>query len=174
MKILVKFAVVAVVVLLCSNVSAQQNLKIAHINTETLMMSMPERDSAVKQLETLQKQLEQEMENLQVELRKKYDDYTQNSKNWTDLVRASREDEINMMNQKLQTFRQSAQEELQKKNADLMQPIITKIMKVVEEVAKEQNVTYVLESTEGGSILYKSLDALDLLPLVQTKMGIKK
>ncbi len=172
MKNLIKIVVVAVL-FCCGEAYAQTALKIAHINTQDLIMTMPERDAAVKELEALQKELGQEYELLQVEFNKKYQDYLANSKNLTDLVRTSREQELQDMSRNMSTFEQSAQEEISKKNSDLMSPITDKITKTIADVAKEQNITYVLDSSPG-MMLYKSLDAIDLLPAVQAKMGIKK
>ncbi len=172
MKSLTKIVIVAVL-FCCGEAYAQNTLKVGHINTEDLLMSMPERDAAVKELEALQKELSQEYELLQVELNKKYQDYLTNSKNLTELVRSSREQEIQAMQRNMSTFEQSAQEEISKKNSDLMAPITDKITKTIADVAKEQNITYVLDSSPG-MMLYRSLDAIDLLPAVQAKMGIKK
>jgi outer membrane protein len=171
MKNILKFVFVLIVGALCNHVSAQQKpLKLAHINTQELMTSMPEYDSAMIKIQQLSKQLELDLEALQVELRRKYEDYTQNSKNWTDVMRTSKEQEIQTMNRNMEIAEQSAQEELYKKQNDFVAPIREKILKAITDVAQAESITYVMEAQ---GLLYRSPDSRDLLAPVREKLGIK-
>jgi outer membrane protein len=155
---------------LCSHVSAQQKpLKMAHINTQELMTSMPEYDSATVKMQKLQKQLELDLEALQTELGKKFEEYAQNSKNWTDLVRSSHERDIQTMQQNVEVARQSAQEEFGRKQEEFFQPVREKALKTISEVAQAENITYVMEAQ---GLLYHASDSKDILPLVREKLGI--
>ncbi len=171
MKTLLKFVFVIALIVCCNNIFAQKPLKLAYVDMQALVASMPAYDSAMVKMQKVQKELQDEMELLNVERNKKYEDYTTNSKNWTDLVRQSREQEIMTMNQKIQTFQESAMESLQQEEAKLMQPLLDRANKAIDAVAKANDITYVLNSQ---AILAKSMDSLDLLPLVQQHMGIKK
>lgn len=173
MKTLLKFVFVLAIVTLCGNVSAQKPLKLAHLNVDELVQSMPDYDTAMRKMQKLSKDLQTEMESMQVEYNKKFEDYNTNAKNLTDLVRQSREQELVAMQQKMQVFRESAQEQMDQEQAKLLQPIIEKINKAVEVVAKEQGITYVLSANQQ-ILLYKSLDSQDIMPLVQQQLGVKK
>lgn len=154
----------------CSHVSAQQKpLKLAHINTQELMTSMPEYDSATVKMQKLQKQLELDLEALQTELAKKFEEYAQNSKNWTDLVRSSHERDIQTMQQNVEVARQSAQEEFGRKQEEFFQPVREKALKTISEVAQAENITYVIEAQ---GLLYHAPDSKDILPQVREKLGI--
>ncbi|MDR1154717.1 MAG: OmpH family outer membrane protein [Bacteroidales bacterium] len=170
MKTILKFVLVIAIVALCSNVSAQ-TLKLAHININELVVSMSEYDSAMVKMQKIQKQLESEMETLQVEYRRKLDDYTKNEASLTDIVKQSRQQELVGYQQRLQTFSESAQQTLEDENNKLMQPVLEKANKAIETVAKEQGITYVLSAQ---AVLYKAIDSVDLLPAVKQHMGIKK
>ncbi len=50
-----------------------------------------------------------------------------------------------------------------------MKPIYDKAQAAIAEVAKEKGLIYVFEV---NSVLYKSNESVDLLPLVKTKLGI--
>jgi outer membrane protein len=136
------------------------------------MQSMPEYDSAVVKIQKFVKDLEAELEYMQVELNRKSDDFQKNSANLTELVRNSRQQEIVGMQQRMQEFQQSAQQNIEQEQAKLFQPVIDKAMKAIEDVAKENSITYVIEAQQ--ILLYKAGDAQDLLPLVKQHLGIKK
>ncbi|MDR1115446.1 MAG: OmpH family outer membrane protein [Tannerella sp.] len=170
MKTTLKFVLVIAIVAFCSNVSAQA-LKLAHINMQELIVSMSEYDTAMVKMQKVTRGLESELETLNVERNKKIEEYTTNSKNWTDLVRQSKEQELQSINQRIQLFQEQAQESLQQENDKLMQPVLEKANKAIETVAKEQGITYVLSSQ---AVLYKAIDSVDLLPAVKQHMGIKK
>ncbi|HNQ38924.1 MAG TPA: OmpH family outer membrane protein, partial [Prolixibacteraceae bacterium] len=76
--------------------------------------------------------------------------------------------------QRIQNFSQVAQQQLQQKQAEMLRPIFEKAQKAVADVAKEKGLIYVFDvSGELGTVLYRSNESLDLLPLVKTKLGIK-
>ena len=172
MKNTLKLALLAgVFVAFCNTVSAQ-NLKLAHINMQELIVTMPEYDTAMVKLQKFGKDLENEIELLQVEFNRKYDDYLKNRDNQTDLVRRTREEELQQMSQRMQTFQQQAQESYAVEQEKLIQPVVEKANKALETVAKEQGVTYVM-SADPQILLFKAIGTLDLLPAVKQHLGIK-
>jgi outer membrane protein len=169
MKILKIVVAVSFVLAICNSTYAQKPLKLAHIDSQELMQSMPEWDSALVKMQKIQKDLQTEMEGLQVEYNRKLEEYANNQKNWTDLVRQSREQELRTLQQRMQEFQDAAGEDFQKEQAKLIQPIREKANKAIETVAKEQGITYVLEAQV---LLFKATDSLDMLSLVQQQLGI--
>lgn len=172
MKTLLKL-VTAVVIYTLSNgyASAQTQPKFAHINMQELIVSMAEYDSAMVKMQKITKGLEQELESMNVERNKKFEEYSTKSKDWTDLVRQSREQEIQGITSRIQQFQESAQQQIEDEQTKLMQPIYEKANKAIEAVAKEQGITYVLAAQ---ALTYKAIDAKDLLPAVKQHLGIKK
>jgi outer membrane protein len=88
----------------------------------------------------------------------------------TDAIRQVKEDELQSISTRIQTFQQQAQENLSKENDKLFQPVIEKARKAIAEVGKEQGLLYVFDV---NGVLYHSEQSMDLLPLVKTKLGIK-
>lgn len=152
---------------------SQQKLKLGHLNSNDLLEAMPERISAQKTLQDFSKQLEDQLVTMQEELEKKYNEYLEKKDNMSELIRKNKEEELMSIQQRIQTFQTNAQQELQKKEQDLLKPIIDKAKKAIEDVAKENAYTYILD-TGSGSVLYFPKESDDILPLVKKKLGITK
>ncbi len=148
-----------------------QELKFGHIDSRELLMSMPESDSAQAKIQRLAADYDQQMEEMQVELNKKYDDYLQNRDKYTNLIRQTKEADIQEMQQRIQNFQQMAQEDLQTQQSQLMRPIIEKANKAVREVAEEKGFIYIFDIGSGNPV-YWSDKSTDVLPLVKAKLGI--
>lgn len=169
MKLFIKSFVFTFFLLLCFSISAQ---KFAHINSQDLLMSMPESDSAQAKIEQLATNYEEQLEEMQVELNKKYDEYINNRDRYTDLIRQTKESEIADLQDRIQQFESVATQELQNQRNMLLQPIIEKANKAIKEVADEQNIMYVFDVSQGNPI-YFSEQSLDILPLVKKKLGLQ-
>ena len=61
--------------------------------------------------------------------------------------------EITGLEQRIQTFQQNAQQSLQAKEQELLEPILAKARKAIEDVATEGDYTYIFDKSIG-SILY--------------------
>ncbi len=149
-----------------------QNLKFGHINSQELLQAMPENDSAQAQLQRFAQQLQDQMDELQVEYNKKLQDYQAQQGQLTDLIRKTKEQELIDMQKNIQTFQANAQQEMQKKQQELLQPIIDKANKAIKEVARENGFIYIFD-VAGGVILYYSEKSVDILPMVKKKLGIE-
>ncbi len=145
--------------------------KIGHINSQELLAAMPETDSAQKQLEALAKEHDLALEEMSVEFNKKLEDLNSNYNTLSELVRSSKEAELQDLQKRIQTFQQTAEQDLQRKRYELFQPIQEKAVNAVNEVAKEMGLTYVIDSGTGV-VVYMGDDALDLLPKVKAKLGL--
>jgi len=167
-KIIKSFAVSAVIVAASfTNASAQ---KTAHINLDSLHRLMPEHKKAEQDMQEYAKQLESQITAMQAELQDKYAKYQAESKDLAEIVRTSREKELNDLNQRIQDFQQQAQVDYQKKSAELSKPLFDKAKKAIEQVAKENGFKYVLD-TSTGVVLYSD-PTEDIMSLVVKKLGI--
>jgi outer membrane protein len=154
-----------------AQVSAQ--LKIGHINTNNLIASMPEADSAQAQLQALNDELSRTGEELQVEYRKALVDYENKRDSLTALVRRTKEAALQDMMSRIQEFGNNSQIELQNRQEELFQPILVKAQNAIQSVAEEKGFDYVLDTGTGAVLTIPKDESLDILPLVQAKLGIK-
>ena len=168
MKNIVKSIVIVVVVLISSFTANAQ--KIAHVNLDSLISIMPESKTAQQAVQDYAKQLEQQVTAMQTELQTKYAEYQEKSKDLAEVVRASKEKELNDLNQRIQDFQQQAQADYQKKSAELSKPVYEKAKKAIDQVAKENGYKYVLDTSTGIVIYNEPAD--DIFALVVKKLGI--
>ncbi|MFH0892885.1 MAG: OmpH family outer membrane protein [Bacteroidota bacterium] len=150
---------------------AQNKQKIGHIDSNELLGIMPGRDSAKKVIENYAKSLDDQLTIMKNELQTKYDDYTANGAKYTDLIKQVKEKELVDLQKRIQDFQESAQSELQKKEGELMQPIIDKAKKAIEDVAKANGYTYIIDAGVGVLLYFEKGD--DILPLVKKQLNLK-
>ncbi len=158
------------------SVAGHAQLKIGHINSQELLASMPETDSAQKKLEKKQEEHSLRMEEIQVEFNKKLEAYQQKMQDTENpmslLERQDREAELQSLQERASNYEQVIQQDLQMLQSQLFQPIQEKAISAINEVAEENNFTYILD-TGSGTVVYKSADSEDILPLVKTKLGLE-
>ncbi|MGB0403375.1 MAG: OmpH family outer membrane protein [Salibacteraceae bacterium] len=171
MKVLFKISIVAAVLLSALATTAQKAGKFGHINSNDLLLVMPEKDTAEIQLQNYAKELELQLSTMTTEYEKKYTDYQQNVGSMSEVIRSSKEEEIMDLQNRIQEFQTRAQQSLQKKEAEIMEPLIKKAKDAINEVAKANGYTYIFDSGVGALLYYPEGD--NILPLVKVKMGIK-
>jgi outer membrane protein len=149
-----------------------QELKLGHINTQELISMMPESDSAQKKLQKEAQDLEKQMELMQVEYNNKLEQYVNEQEQMSEIIKQTKEEELQSLQQRIQSFQGTAQQNLQKVQSKLFQPILKKANGAIEEVAKEQGFTYVFDSS-AGVIIFAAEDSKDIMPLVKEKLGLE-
>jgi len=150
----------------------QGKQKFGHINSNDLLQAMPENQQARDALQQHSKELETQLMAMQAELEQKYNDYLSKKDSLSQLIQQTRESELNDLNNRIQSFQQTAQKDLQAKEAELLQPIIEKARNTIREVAKEQGYTYVFDTSTGALVFWPE-DSDDILPLVKAKLGMQ-
>ena len=133
---------------------------------------MPERTTALNQLEKTAKELEDMLGTMQTELQTMFKEYTDKRETMSDLVRQAKEEDIQAKQQRIETFRAQSEQQLQQKQQELMKPIVEKADSAIEVVAKEQGLIYVFDIS-SRVVVYKSNQSVDVLPIVKKKLGIE-
>lgn len=147
--------------------------KIAHIDFDSLISIMPQMDSIKKVSQDFYKALEAQLVAMNNEYQQKKADYDANEKNWTDLIKNIKKQELQELANRIQDFQYQAQTEIEKKNAELAKPLYDKAKKAIAEVAKEKGYKLVIDSSEAVSAVLYSEPTDDILPQVKAKLGIK-
>ncbi|MEO6304878.1 MAG: OmpH family outer membrane protein [Bacteroidia bacterium] len=142
--------------------------KIAHLSLDSLISLMPETKIAKEAAQNYLKGIDAESISMQTELETKYKDYMEKQATMSDLVKKTKEDELNQLQRRIEDFKQQAQQDYQRKTAELTAPIMDKAKKGIEAVAKEGGYKYVLD-TSAGSILYSEASE-DVLGAVKKKL----
>ena len=151
MKKILKIVLTVAFVAGSTSVFAQ---KLGRINMQELVFAMPETAEMQKNLEAYQKELQDQLETIGVEFNNKLNEYTKqvSDKNSTmsDSVRQLKEKELNDLKTRYDEFVQVSQQDMQKKQGELLEPIIVKAVAYFDEAV-----------------------VTDILPAVKTKLGIK-
>lgn len=145
--------------------------KFGYINTQELFAQMPEVKVANTQLDSLQSYYEGVLATMQEEYQKKLQDYQSKQATMTDAIKQITEEEIMTIQQRIQTTYETAKEDVQKKQQELLAPIHEKMAKAIQKVGESEAYTFVFDS--AVSTVYVGKDAADLMPAVKKELGIK-
>lgn len=165
-----KSLVVAIVLFVGATSFVNAQSKVAHIDTQSLMESMPEMKAAQNQLEKLQKTYDTEIKAMAKEFEAKVKQYGNEEGSKTQEENEKRVLEVQGMEKNISAYRQQALKDLQQKELDVYQPILDKARAAIQKVARAQGIQYVLDSTTGSGILLA--DGKDLLVDVKKELGI--
>ena len=143
--------------------------KVAHIDTQQLIGQMPEVVAAQKQLEELEKTYTNQIESTYKEFQTKAQSYSADAANQTDVTNQARQKELETMQQNINQYRETAAQDLQKKQVEMMRPLYDKAKAAIEKVASAQGFDYVLDATAGGSVIMAK--GKDLMADVKAELG---
>ena len=168
-----KGLIVVVLALLAfgGNAMAQKNIKLGHIKSNDLMQIMPGRDSAQAALQKEVEALQAELETMNKEFETKYNDYLAKRDQLSELIRKTKESDLQSMRARIEESQTNAQKMLEERQEALLKPIVDRAKKAIEEVGKENGYTYIFDAGIG-TVLY-SQDSDDIMPLVKKKLGLK-
>lgn len=155
--------------LLISISSFSQN-KFGYIDSQELLLLMPERKTAEEEVQTFAKSLESQLQAMTAEYQQSVQEYQANEATYTDLVKQDKVTEITGLEQRIQSFQQNAQQALQSKEQELLEPILQKARKAIEDVASEGDYTYIFDKSIG-SILYVK-ESENILEKVKKKLKL--
>ncbi len=144
--------------------------KLGYVNSQELFSQMPELNQVKLRMDTLQNQYETSLANMQEEFNKKVSAFQSEQANLTDGVKEFRQQELAEMEQRIQLFYQTAQQDIQKKQQEYLTPLHEKMTKAIQAVGEAEGFTYIFDS---AAMVYISPDAVNVMPQVKTRLGIK-
>ncbi len=172
MKTIFISLIIAFTLLTGNALKAQSPQKFGCINANELVQFMPENDSVMQLIEQRSQEFAKQAEELDVEFRKKYDNYVVSRDSLSPLIRKAKEEELTSMSRNIETFTAAARQELDKYQQDLYQPVLTKAQNAIQEVADEQGITFVLDTSRGSLLVFPQEPPVNLMEAVKKKLGI--
>ena len=169
MKKIVTVLVVVMGLMLTGKSTSAQN-KFGYVSMQELITSMPEYKKADTSMNDFRNALAQQFEDMKKEFNEQ--DSLLSSKDTAKFNKAQLEVKRRTLAElytKVTGFQQQAQEQLQAKQQELIAPIQKRAIEAIQNVAKENGYTYVLQK----EALYVYPNAEDLLPLVKKKLNLK-
>ena len=163
-----KILVVLFAVLIAAPTFAQQ--KFGHVDSAALLELMPEKAKAEKELEAFAKEFQTALEAMAKEYEGKVTAFQSGEKDMIATVRNSKMREIADLERRIQEFQTQAQEEIGKKEQEVLTPIIDKARKAIDDVAVDKGYTYIFDSSLG--VLLYAKDSEDVMADVKAKLGL--
>ena len=120
MKKAIKLTLAVVLVMGATSLFAQ---KFGRINTQEIIMAMPETKTMQENMDTFAKELSDNIETMNVEFNNKLQDFQKNFNTLSDALKEMKQKELEDMRNRTQEFQERAQQEYQKKQNELLAPI---------------------------------------------------
>lgn len=163
-----KIILVAAIVCLVATISNAQ--KVGYLNTNELLLQMPE----IKKADTILNTYADDMQKIYTEKVMKYQqalaDYQKNASTWSEVKREYAEQELGDMQVSISDYEKSSNDKLEAKKEELYGPILDKVKAAIKVVGEQNKFTAILD---GSALLYTGTDAVDILPLVKKQLGIQ-
>ena len=156
------------IAVLCFAVISVQAQKFGYVNSQSILAEMPEVKQAEANLEALQKQLEKKLQDGMAKLQKDYLDIQQKVERG-ELSPKQQEEEAKKLQDRQTALAQEEQgmvQQIQKKRAEELNPILEKVNTAIAEVAKEKGYQFIFEQ---GVLLYFE-ESQDVSSLVKAKL----
>lgn len=163
-----KILVIAAVVLTLPVIAAAQKFGVVDVNT--IFTAMPETTAAQNQLQEASKKYEGEFSKLQEEINKKIQEYQGLAADTPESIKERRQQEIQELGQKVDTFRNTASQDLERQQQQLMMPIQQKLSDAIKAVGQEGGYTFIFEN---GIPVFTGNDVTDVTNAVKAKLGLK-
>ena len=150
---------------------AQTKTKFGHINYGETIRFIPGVDTAQVALEQYSKGFQIEGEKMAEEFKKLKEEYEKiaSTTNVSPARLKINEDELKKKYQRIEDFSSYMQEEIQKKQLELLKPFQNLLIEAIATVAKADNFTYIFDAS---SLLHKNGE--DIGPKVKLLLGIKE
>ena len=174
MKNLLKLTLAVVFVFGAMSASAQ---KLGRVDLAAIIPNMTEFKDAQSKLETYGNELSLQLEQMQVEFTTTYSEYEKNMATYSDSIRQMKERELMEMQQRFSDMQQMAQQDIQRKEAELMEPIYNKADEAVRKIAAAGAYTVIFSTTgdqaaSAGLAYFDPKQVTDITAEVKKALGI--
>jgi outer membrane protein len=149
--------------------------RLGYTNVDYLISLHPDSKKVDADLKAYRASLDKEAESIGKEFQEKYQNYQKGSAMMAEPVRATKEKELMVLQERIQEFQKNAESDLQRKQIELLQPVLDKIQKAIDAIANENGFTYVFNSDAGYGttpVLLHGPEGDNVTDLVLKKLGI--
>lgn len=168
---MLKKIIIALLVALPLSAAAQ---KFGTVDVDQVVNAMPEMTEVQNQLTEASKKYEAEFQKLQEQANKLYTEFQQiaDDPNTPQTIKERRMQEIQELGNKIEQFRNTATQDLQRQQGQLMAPIQAKLSDAIKAVGQEGGYTFIFPAAPD-LLLYQGADVVDVTTIVKDKLGIK-
>jgi len=141
--------------------------KIAHVDRQDIVKSLPGYKTAQDEIKKLGSTYEAEMKSNLEELDKKLKQYNAEAEGKSEEENLKRMQEVEGMKQAISQYQQQAQQGIQKKEVDLLKPLVEKVDAAIDKVAAAKGFDYVMDKS-----VFIRASGTDLTADVKASLGI--
>ena len=163
-----KLLILVAVILGVGTVSAQ---KFARINSQEIVFSMPEISEIEKNLQALEKDWKEQLEQIMVEFNNKQLEFEKSQATLSASMKQMKQKELQDLQQRFYENQQMADQELNKKKQELLEPVFNKVQEAINKVGKAGGYICVFDAT-SGLVYVDEAQVTDIAPLVRKELGI--
>lgn len=163
--------VLLAIALICPMLLSAQTLKVGLLDFGSVLQAMPETAAAQKQIKEVSDKYDAEYKKLAEEMNRLLTEYQNMKADELPAIKERKTREVSDYQTKIQQFEQTAMQDLQKMQADLMAPVQQKINQAVESVGKEGNYS-LIQMYDPQLVLYYAAPVEDITPAVKAKLGL--
>jgi outer membrane protein len=154
------FLAVVTVLLVASFASAE--FKLAYVDVQKAIEKTAMGKKAKEEMKKEADKRNKDLEKKKADIDKMREDIEKKRSVLADEAFAKRAEELQVEMQKFNQLAAKAQGELQKKESELLEPIVKKMKVVIEKLAKEKGVSMVIQSNQNAQIVLYASSESDL------------
>lgn len=147
------------VLVLVFSLSTAFSQMFAHVDSQKVLDTMPSRMAAMKEMSDFEARAMKEMQEEQAKFNKEYSEFEANSGSMSPTAKRFEEERLSKKYQELQGRGQELDQQMNVLANDLNAPILERVKKAIENVAKAEKVEYVLD--QSGLLYAKGKDITD-------------
>ena len=147
--------------------------KFGHVKTQEILTAMPEYTKAQTDIQTMQKQYEDEMKRVSDEFTKKYTAYQQEQANLPKNIQERRQNELQELSERGMQMQQDSQQQLQQSWMQMLEPIAKKIDDAIKAVGQEGGYVYIFDLNATQIPFVNESLSTDVTGAVKAKLGIR-
>jgi outer membrane protein len=153
-------------VVLGASMGAAQTAKIAYVNSEKILSELPEAQQVKKELESTVKGWQDELEKMSKDLQDGLEDYQKKQALLDPKAKADKEKSLQDLQQRAREYQYQKFDQREGEAVKLREkrfaPIQDRVMKVIEQVAKDDGFNYVFDKLEAATNLLYADPKFDL------------
>lgn len=160
---------------ICSIPQQARAQKYGCVNSEYILHSIPDYQTAMAKLAKFTEEWQKELEAKQQEVDELREQYQQEAYLLPDNLKQRRQDEIKTKDTELRALQRQrfgAGGDLDKKRAELLRPVQERLYNAIERVAREKNYAFVFDKSAGTTVIYVS-EKYDISKQVMEILGVK-
>ena len=162
-----RLSVLFAAVMMFATVGVANAQKVASMDYEAVLAVMPETKKMTADLETFSKTKGEELNKQAEAFQKEVQAYQADGAKLTEAQRQTKEADLQKKQQNLQQIQTTAQNDLAQKRDTAVKPIIEKLNKAVDKVAKTSGYEFIIDA---GALIYKG--GPDATEAVKKELGL--